>query len=212
MTAGQTEAEVLPGRGSSRAQAKACSTIGILSLALAAACALPAYDFTSLKPEGYVSDFAHVIDTASKVEIERYCRDLEDRTGVQLAFVTLRSLENEPVSDVANLLYRTWGIGQKKSNEGALLLLSIDDRKSRLEVGYGLEPILPDGYSGRVLTAMRPALKVDNYSEAVVSGISTVGQRIAEGKESRSNPRAAQGSDQASRMAAMVDYLNRSVE
>src|SRR5262249_33170641 len=89
-----------------------------------------AYDFSSLKPQGYVSDFAHVIDTASEVEIERYCRELEDRTGVQLAFVTIPSLENEPISDVANLLYRTWGIGQKKSNEGALLLLAIQDRKS----------------------------------------------------------------------------------
>ena len=182
MTAGQTEAEVLPGRGSSRAQAKARSTIRIFALALASACALPAYDFTSLKPEGYVSDFVHVIDTASKVEIERYCRDLEDRTGVQLAFVTLRSLENEPVSDVANLLYRTWGIGQKKSNEGALLLLSIDDRKSRLEVGYGLEPILTDLTTGVVLREMRPALRESHYGDAMIAATRVLGEKILAAK------------------------------
>jgi uncharacterized protein len=140
------------------------------------------YDFKSLKPQGYVSDFANVIDTAAKVEIERYCRDLEDRTGVQLAFVTVKTLENEPVSDVANLLYRTWGIGQKKSNEGALLLLAVADRKSRLEIGYGLEPILPDGMSGSVLREMRPALRENHYGDAMIAAARTIGERVLVGK------------------------------
>ncbi len=154
----------------------------LLGLLLAAAFTAHAYDFKSLKPEGYVSDFARVIDTASKVEIERYCRDLEDRTGVQLAFVTIRSLENEPVSDVANLLYRTWGIGQKKSNEGALLLLSIQDRKSRLEVGYGLEPILTDLTTGVVLREMRPALRESHYGDAMIAATRVMGQKIQAAK------------------------------
>ena len=139
-------------------------------------------DFKALKPEGYVSDFARVLDPATKAKVERYCTAVEQSTGAQLAVVTIETLDGEPVEDVANLIYRTWKIGSKKSNEGALLLLAVKDHKMRLEVGYGLEPIMPDGYSGRVLTAMRPALKVDNYSEAVVSGISTIGQRIAEAK------------------------------
>ncbi|MBM3795045.1 MAG: TPM domain-containing protein [Acidobacteria bacterium] len=63
------------------------------------------------------------------------------------------------MADVANALYRAWGIGQKKSNEGALLLLARRERKSRLEIGHGLEPILPDGFSGSVLREMRPALR-----------------------------------------------------
>ncbi len=182
MTAGYTGSEVFLERNSSPAQAKACPTFRILSLVLGAACCLHAYDFKSLKPEGYVSDFAHVIDTASKVEIERYCRDLEDRTGVQLAFVTLRSLENEPVSDVANLLYRTWGIGQKKSNEGALLLLSIDDRKSRLEVGYGLEPILTDLSTSVILREMRPALRENHYGDAMIAATRVMGEKILAAK------------------------------
>ena len=142
------------------------------------------YDFKSLKPQGYVSDFAGVIDTASKVEIERYCRELEDRTGAQLAFVTITTLENEPVSDVANLLYRTWGIGQKKSNEGALLLLVVQDRRSRLEVGYGLEPILPDGLSGSILREMRPALREvpPHYGDAMIAAARAIGGRVLAAK------------------------------
>ena len=63
----------------------------------------------------------------------------------RFALVTLPSLEGEPIEDVANVLYRQWGVGKKGKNEGILLLLAIDERRSRLEVGYGLEPILPDG-------------------------------------------------------------------
>ena len=56
--------------------------------------------------------------------------------------VTLSSTEGEPVEDVANLLYRKWGVGLKKTNEGVLVLLVVNDRRSRIEVGYGLEPVL----------------------------------------------------------------------
>ena len=64
-------------------------------------------------------------------------------------------LEGEPIEDVANTIYRAWGVGQKGKNEGILLLLAIGDRRNRLEVGYGLEPILPDGFVG--LRAARDA-------------------------------------------------------
>ena len=103
-----------------------------------------AVDWKALKPQGYVSDFAGVIDAQSKAALEQYCATVERATGAQMALVTIRTLEREPIEDVANTLYRAWGIGQKGKNEGILLLLVIQDRRSRLEVGYGLEPILPD--------------------------------------------------------------------
>lgn len=154
----------------------------LFPLALLVASAAWGFDFSSLKPQGYVSDFAHVVDTASKAEIERYCRELEDRTGAQFAFVTIPSLEKEPVSDVANLLYRTWGIGQKKSNEGALLLLVVNDRKSRLEVGYGLEPILTDITTGVILREMRPALRENHYGDAMIAAARAMGGRVLAAK------------------------------
>jgi uncharacterized protein len=141
-----------------------------------------AIDFGALKPEGYVSDFAHVVDPASRSAIERYCARVEKATGAQMALVTLDTLGGEPVEDVGNLLYRQWGVGQKGKNEGVLLLLVVRDRKSRLEVGYGLEPVLPDGSAGGLLREMRPALRQNQYGEALAVAAQSLGTRIATAK------------------------------
>jgi uncharacterized protein len=121
------------------------------------------------KPEGYVSDFAHVIDAASRSQIEAYATSVEQATGAQMAFVTIPSLEGEPVEDVANTIFRAWGVGEKGKNDGIMLLLSIGDRRSRLEVGYGIEPILPDGLAGDVLREMRPALRQNDFGDAIAA-------------------------------------------
>jgi uncharacterized protein len=114
-----------------------------------------AVDYTAQKPAGYVSDFAGVVDEASHQRLEAYCASLEQTTGVQLAIVTVPSLDGEPVDQVANDLFRKWGIGQKGKDNGALLLLAIADRRSRLELGYGLEPAITDGLAGDVLRSMQ---------------------------------------------------------
>ncbi len=159
---------------------KKCLRLSVL-LALGAAAA-GAVDWTALKPQGYVSDFAGVIDAASRQQLENYCTVVERSTGAQMALVTIPTLQGEPVEDVANTIYRAWGVGQKGKNEGILLLLVTQDRRSRLEVGYGLEPILPDGLSGSILREMRPALRQQQYGEAMLAAASTIGSTIAEAK------------------------------
>jgi uncharacterized protein len=146
--------------------------------------ALPALavDWKALKPQGYVSDFAGVIDAQSKAELENYAARVEQQTGAQMALVTIRSLDGEPIEDVANAIYRAWGVGKKGKDEGILLLLAVSDRRSRLEVGYGLEPVLPDGFDGEVLRAMRPALRQSQYGEAMRAAAATLGTRIAQSK------------------------------
>lgn len=150
----------------------------IFGLALCATAA----DWTRLQPEGYVSDFAHVIDAESRAAIERYLESLEKASGAQIAIVTIKNLDGEPVDDVANTIYRHFGVGKKGSNEGALFLLSIDERKSRLEVGYGLEPIVPDGVAGDILRAMRPALRAGQYGPGLIEAARVLGTKIAAGK------------------------------
>ena len=118
-----------------------------------------AVDWKTLRPEGYVSDFAHVIDPADQGPVEAYCVAVEQSTGAQMALVTMPSLEGEPIEDVANTIFRAWGVGRKGQNEGIMMLLAVGDRRSRLEVGNGLEPILPDGLAGGILREMRPALR-----------------------------------------------------
>ena len=70
-------------------------------------------DTSKLKPAGYVNDFAHVIDAQSAAQIEAYCGNVERATGAQFAIITVDSLEDEPVEDVAVRLFKEWGIGQK---------------------------------------------------------------------------------------------------
>ncbi|WP_031497606.1 TPM domain-containing protein [Bryobacter aggregatus] len=152
----------------------------LLSLGLAWSCL--AVDYRTLKPEGYVSDFAHVIDPSSRQILNRYLAAVETATGAQIALVTVDTLDGDEITDVANKLYIQWGIGKKATNEGALFLFAIKDRKSRLEVGYGLEPILPDGSAGDLLRAMRPALRANEYGAAMVEAARGLGTRIATAK------------------------------
>jgi uncharacterized protein len=152
----------------------------LLCLPFAAALAI---DITTLKPQGYVSDFAGVVDAASRQQLEQYCASLEQSSGIQLAIVTLPSLNGEPVDQVANDLFRKWGIGQKGANNGILLLLSIGDRRSRLELGYGIEPAITDGMAGDVLRSMAPYLRAGRYGDALLEATAAIGTRIAQAKD-----------------------------
>ncbi len=157
-----------------------------LALLFAAAAALaafaqdkqPSYD----KPEGFVSDFAHVIDTPSRVEVEDYLAYLQRMSGVQIGVVTIPTTGGEPIEDYANSLARKWGIGQKGKNEGALMLLAIQDRKMRIEVGYGLEPILNDGYVGSIQRSIREELRAAKYGDAIAKAVKAMGSAIAKSK------------------------------
>ncbi len=157
----------------------------MLRILLSFALAFSAFgaDWSKLKPEGYVSDYAKVIDAGSRASIESYLAGLERASGAQIAIVTIDTLDGEPVSDVANKLFRQFGVGQKGKNEGALFLLAVRDRKSRLEVGYGLEPIVPDGVAGDILRAMRPALRASQYGPALIEAARVLGTKISASKK-----------------------------
>lgn len=156
---------------------KYCRHILVL-LALGCAEAQPP-TVAKLRPQGYVNDFAGVLDAASKQRIERLCGSLERSTQTQLAVVTLPTLGGEPIEEFTNQLFRAWGVGRKE-NKGAMLLLAVQDRRQRLEVGYGLEPLLPDGYAGSILRIMRPALGQGQYGQALYAGTRTLALRVAE--------------------------------
>jgi uncharacterized protein len=149
------------------------------SLLLLLAPAMAATDWKSLKPQGYVSDFAGVIDPQSKAELEDYATRVEQGTGAQLAFVTLKSLEGQPIEDVTIDIFKAFGVGQKKKDNGAMVLLSIGDRKSRMEVGPGLGGAIPDGMAGTLLDDMAPALRQRQYGAALVSAAVLLGNAIA---------------------------------
>jgi uncharacterized protein len=169
--------------------------LGRLARAVLVLCALGALsaslfalDLKSLKPQGYVSDFANVLDSQSRAQLEAYAGQVERATGVQMALVTLKSLDSEQIEDVTNTLYRQWGVGKKGKDEGIMLLLAVEDHRDRVEVGYGLEPILPDGFDGSILRGIQPLLKQGAYGQAMISGAVQIGSAIARAKGIQISP------------------------
>jgi uncharacterized protein len=156
--------------------------IRTLLVLCAAGLSLFALDLKSLKPQGYVSDFAHVIDSQSRRQLEAYCGQVEQTTGVQMALVTIPTLDGNPIEDVANDLFRQWGVGKKGKDEGIMLLLAVQDHKDRIEVGYGLEPILPDGFDGGILRNIRPLLRQGEYSQAMMAAAAQMTAEIDRAK------------------------------
>jgi uncharacterized protein len=151
---------------------------------LAVIVALPAWgiDTSKLKPTGYVNDFSNTLDAASKQSLEEYCANLERVTGVQMAIVLVPTIDDEPVEDVANRLFREWGIGKKGKDEGILLLFAMKEHKSRAEIGYGIEPIITDGAAGGILRQIRPILQQGNYGGALMAAAQQIGNTIAQSK------------------------------
>jgi len=132
---------------------------------------------------GHVNDFAQVLDAGTKQQLETILNNFENRTGAQIAVVTVPSLQDRPVEEYANELYRAWGIGAKSGenkDKGALLLVAPNDRKSRLEVGYGLEGDLPDGLAGEMLRRMRPDFQQKRWSQGITVGVRTLVDTLAQ--------------------------------
>jgi uncharacterized protein len=146
--------------------------------------AFPAFavDWKTLKPQGYVSDFGNVVDPQSKAELESYAARVEQATGAQFAFVTLPSLQGEPIEDVANDIFHAWGVGQKGKDTGLMVLLSVGDHKSRLEVGGGLGGDIPDSMAGLLLDDMRPALRQGQYGTAFLAAALRLGSTLAQAR------------------------------
>src|SRR5215467_13666097 len=142
--------------------------------------ALRAEPVKQLKPTGYVNDFAGVIDAESAASIRNLCEQIDRTTKAQIAVVTVHSLDGADIESYAVDLYKAWGIGPKSDNRGVLILLAVDDRRYRIEVGYGLEPILPDGKVGGFGREIVPFLKQNQYGPALLLMTQRVAAVIAE--------------------------------
>lgn len=122
---------------------------------------------SQLHPTNYGNDFAHVLSAEMIAELNDTCQQIDQKAHAQIAVVTIKSLDGSDVESYANKLYKQWGIGSKATNRGVLILLAVKDHKYRIEVGYGLEPILPDGKVGGFGREAVPLLKQGDYSGAV---------------------------------------------
>ncbi|HYL82861.1 MAG TPA: TPM domain-containing protein [Candidatus Angelobacter sp.] len=152
----------------------------LLCLLLLGAALARSEDTKSIHPSGYVTDLAGILGAAKKASLEALCTELEQKTGAQLAIVTVRSLDGNSVEEYAVDLFKQLGIGSKKDNRGVLLLIAPNDRKYRIEVGYGLEPVINDARAGDAGRAMVPDLRRGDYGQAAESGAWQLARYIAD--------------------------------
>lgn len=128
----------------------------------------------------YVQDYAQVLSAEDKRRLLSIGQELDDKTTAQLAVVTVKTLDGQPIEDYALAILREWGIGSKEKNNGALIVVAVQDRRSRIEVGYGLEGLLTDGLTGRIQDqAMIPYFRKGNYAAGIVNGYAVTASLIA---------------------------------
>ncbi len=163
---------------------------------------------------GAVNDFANVIPTQIENQIEVISREVWQKTGTAIVDVTVPSMDGDVIENYAVDLYEKWGIGKKGEDKGVLILNAIQERKIRIETGYGVEGILPDGKVGQILDDYAiPYLKKGDYGRAHLSAVSSVAQVIAEdaGVELTgvvaSKPQSSRGNSGSSWIGRIISLL-----
>jgi uncharacterized protein len=152
----------------------------LVIVALACAMTACAESVSQLQPSGYVNDFALVLDPNTKAQIEDIAQQIDQKAHAEIALVTVHSLDGADIETYALDLFKKWGIGEKATNRGVLILYAIQDRRARIEVGYGLEPILPDGKVGSFQREAIPLMQSGDYNHALLLVTSRVASVIAE--------------------------------
>ena len=127
----------------------------------------------------YVNDYAEVIDPSHQSNLEALCKSLEKKTGVEMSIVTIKTTAPLDVNTYAVKLFEKWKIGKKGKDNGLLILTAVDDRRTKIEVGYGLEGVITDGYCGRVLDEqVIPSFKSGNYGKGLYDGSLVISEKI----------------------------------
>lgn len=139
---------------------------------------LPASAYYKLEtPQGFVLDNAEMISEAVQTELETKLANYEKDTNHEIAVVTINSLDGDTIENFANLLFNDWGIGKKNADNGILFLIAKDDRKMRIEVGYGLEGAVTDIESKYILDRyVTPLFKADDFDGGITKGVDLIMQ------------------------------------
>jgi len=179
----------------------------VLVLLLIAGSLSRAEKLEDLKPQGYVNDFAGVLSADAQARLTALCGEVDQKTKAQIAVVTIRTLEGNSIEDFTNRLYQRWGIGPKSDNRGVLILLAVDDRRYRVEVGYGLEPILPDGKVGGFGREIVPALRRNDYDAALLQLTGSIAAVIAEASGVSLSQRPPEPADSGNRNQPAIPFF-----
>jgi uncharacterized protein len=139
-------------------------------------------------PGARVSDYAGILSQADRERLQGVIGRVEASTTAEVFVVTVPSLDGLTVEEYANRLFNQWGIGKKGKDNGLLVLVAPKDRKMRIETGYGMEAVVPDGLAGAVIReSFIPHFKKDDYAGGILAGVDRLAA-IVEGRESAAVP------------------------
>jgi uncharacterized protein len=139
-----------------------------------------AYAQKDIEPRGYVNDFAEVLSSSTTDQLSALCAEVDEKAHAQIAVATLKSLDGRSIDDFLIDFAAQRGIGPKQSDRGVLILLLVDDRLYRFEVGSGLDAILPDGKTSGLGHEAMPFLQQANYDAALLLMTRRVADVIAQ--------------------------------
>lgn len=144
---------------------------------------------------GRVTDNADILSKETRRTITESLKAHEQKTGNQIAVLTIPSLEGESIEEYAVAVFNSWKLGQKGKDNGILVVVAPNDRRIRIEVGYGLEGTLPDGLAGSIIrTIMTPQFKTGNYNDGIQSGIKAIIE-VLEGRKIATEESTAAGKE-----------------
>lgn len=127
------------------------------------------------KPQGFVNDFAHILSPETVTSVNQSLTDFSNQTTIQVVVVTIPELKDEVIETYAVKLFEDWKMGDKEKDNGVLLLIAPNEKKVRIEVGYGLEGVLTDAQSyGIIQDVILPEFKTSNYDAGVSSGVNAI--------------------------------------
>jgi len=132
------------------------------------------------KPTGAVNDLAGIISPDYEKQMESLSHEILQKTGTSIVVATVETVGDIDYSIYANELYQAWGIGKKGEDKGVLIFLALKERKLKIETGYGVEGILPDGLVGQIRDDyMLPYLKKNEFGEGILNGLTIMAAIIA---------------------------------
>jgi uncharacterized protein len=133
------------------------------------------------RPPDPVVDLAGIIDNSAATKLNRYLRELEEKTSAQMVILTIKSLEGQALEEFSiNIAHDKWKLGQKGKDNGVLLVIALNDRKYRIEIGYGLEGVLPDSLVGSIgRQYLVPYFRKGDYSTGIYAAAVVIANEIA---------------------------------
>lgn len=127
----------------------------------------------------FVNDFADVLDASTEDELYNLGANLQTQTTAQVVAVTVPNMDGADIDSFANELARSWGVGQGDKDNGVLILIAVEEREMRIEVGYGLEGALPDSRAGVIRRdIMTPYLSKDDFSKGMLEGYKAIAAQV----------------------------------